>query len=247
MQRKTPNNLCRAELGQYPLLLKIQKRSLKFYNHLKSVNSQTYHHKALTYQELKPEKSPLSQLVLRLSAVTSPQQPQDSNTNSNRPNQIINKQKEKYIEYWKETTKTQSKSQCYLTLKREFTLANYLRTIKCPKLRKIMTIYRLSEHSLAIEKGRHRQSWLPQEDRLCSQCDTGQVETEVHFLTSCPKYEPLREKHFANIAQIYPEFESLSDTQKLPYLLGEMPKCQIIAAKYVSTCHEVRTTSGTSD
>ncbi len=247
VQRKTPNNLCRAELGQYPLLLKIQKRSLKFYNHLKSVNPQTYHHKALTYQELKPEKSPLSQLVLRLSAVTSPQQPQDSNANSSRPNHIINKQKEKYIEYWKETTKTQSKLQSYLTLKREYTLANYLSTIKCPKLRKMLTTYRLSEHSLAIEKGRHRQSWLPQEERLCSQCDRGQVETEVHFLTSCPKYNTLRQKYFANISQIYPEFESLSDTQKLPYLLGEMPKCEIIAAKYVSSCHEVRTTSGNSD
>uniref|UniRef100_A0A8C4H3Q3 ATP-binding cassette, sub-family D (ALD), member 1 n=1 Tax=Dicentrarchus labrax TaxID=13489 RepID=A0A8C4H3Q3_DICLA len=34
--------------------------------------------------------------------------------------------------------------------------------------------------------------------------------------------------------------------QKLPYLLGEMPKSQIIAAKYVSSCHELRTTSGNS-
>jgi len=103
----------------------------------------------------------------RLSAVTSPQQPQDSNANSSRPNQIIKKQKEKYIEYWKETTKTQSKLQCYLTLKREFTLANYPSTIQCPKLRKMFTTHRMSEHSLATEKGWHRQSWLPQQERLC--------------------------------------------------------------------------------
>jgi len=38
-----------------------------------------------------------------------------------------------------------------LTLKREYTMANYLSTIKCPKLRKMLTTYRLSEHSLAIE------------------------------------------------------------------------------------------------
>jgi len=113
VQRKTHNNLCRAELGQYPLLLKILKSSIKFYNHLKSVNPQTYHHKAITYLELKAEESPLSLLVRRLSAGTGPQQ--DSNANSSRPNQIINKQKENYIEFWKETTKTQSKSQCYLT------------------------------------------------------------------------------------------------------------------------------------
>ena len=66
--------------------------------------------------------------------------------------------KEIYITYWKETTKTQNKLKCYLTLKRNFILANYLSTVKDPKLRKALTMYRLSEHSLAIEKGRHRQS-----------------------------------------------------------------------------------------
>jgi len=34
VQRKTPNNGCRAELGQYPLLLNIQKRAIKFWKHL---------------------------------------------------------------------------------------------------------------------------------------------------------------------------------------------------------------------
>ena len=34
VQRKTPNNACRAELGRYPLIIKIQKKAVKFYNHL---------------------------------------------------------------------------------------------------------------------------------------------------------------------------------------------------------------------
>ncbi len=36
VQRKTPNNGCRAELGQYPLLLNIQTRAIKFWKHLKT-------------------------------------------------------------------------------------------------------------------------------------------------------------------------------------------------------------------
>lgn len=232
VQRKTPNNACRAELGQYPLILKIQKRSIKFYNHLKSSHPQTYHHKALSC----PEKSPLGRLVLRLSA--------DQNTNPIRPNQMINHQKEKYITYWKETTKTQSKLQCYLALKREYTLANYLSTIQSASVRKVLAMYRLSGHSLAIETGRHRQNWLPEEDRLCSQCDRGQVETELHFLTSCPKYQTLRNKYFTHITQTCPEFEFKTDTEKLPYLLGEIPKCLTTAAKFICCCNELRTTSG---
>src|SRR4029434_8481550 len=31
VQRKTPNNACRAELGQYPLIIDIQKRAVKFW------------------------------------------------------------------------------------------------------------------------------------------------------------------------------------------------------------------------
>ena len=53
-----------------------------------------------------------------------------------------------------------------------------------PKLRKSLTRYRLSEHSLAIEKGRHRQTWLSREDRLCFHCTHNQVEIELLFLTS---------------------------------------------------------------
>ncbi len=34
VNRATPNNSCRAELGQYPLLINIQKR-VKFHQHLK--------------------------------------------------------------------------------------------------------------------------------------------------------------------------------------------------------------------
>ena len=114
VQRKSPNNACRAKLCQISLILKIQKRAITFYNHLKISDPQTYHHKALTCQELKPEKSPLSQLVLRLCPenLTWSEQPRDHNTKPIRPNQIIHQQKEIYITYWKETTKTQSKLKC---------------------------------------------------------------------------------------------------------------------------------------
>ena len=38
---KQPNNACRAELGRYQLIIKIQKRAVKFYNHLKGSDSLT--------------------------------------------------------------------------------------------------------------------------------------------------------------------------------------------------------------
>ena len=97
--------------------------------------------------------------------------------------------------HWKESTTTkQSQLECYLALHREYTAAEYLTTVTDPKLRKALTMYRLSEH-IAIEKGRRRQTWLSREDRLCAHCPQNEVETELHFLTSCQMYDHIRDTH----------------------------------------------------
>jgi hypothetical protein len=70
---KHQNNAYKRELGRYLLIIKIQKRAVKFYKHLKESGPQTVHNKAITYREMNLEKSPLSKLVLELF------------TNTNRP------------------------------------------------------------------------------------------------------------------------------------------------------------------
>ena len=78
-------------------MIKIQKRDVQFYNHLKGSDSQTIHNKAITYREMNLEKRPLSKLVLGLCSQTQthPTEPQDSSTI--RPNQIMRKQKDNYL------------------------------------------------------------------------------------------------------------------------------------------------------
>ena len=236
VQRKTPNNACRAELGQFPLLINIQKRIIKFYQHLKNSDPHTYHHKAF---QCHGENSPLNQLVLRLCSENNTSVSQDR-PQTIWPNQIITKQKENYISHWKDITKTQSKLECYLALNREYTLADYLTMINDQKLRKSLTMYRLSDHSLAIEKGRHRHSWLPREERFCQQCSKNEIETEVHFLLHCDKYTDIREKFMPKFRQKCPEFDSLSEQKRAQYLLGEKDDCAIIAARYITSCHSLR-------
>ena len=69
-------------------------------------------------------------------------------------------------------------------------------------------MYRLSERSLAVERGRYRQTWLPTEDRLYTHCTQQEVETQLYFLTTCQLYQDIRDinylqittqKHFENI------------------------------------------------
>ena len=91
VQRKTTNNACRAELGQYPLIIKTQKRAIKLWNHLKYSDPLSYHYQALQCQELSKEKSRLIQLVLGLSSQTcstNTLKSQDQNIQSIRIKQI---------------------------------------------------------------------------------------------------------------------------------------------------------------
>ena len=99
-------------------------------------------------------------------------------------------QEDKNNIHWKELTKKLSKLECFLALIRVYTVAEYLTTVTDPNLRKALSMYRLSEHSLAIEKGRHRQTWLSREDRLCAHCPQNDVETELHF-----HWQPVKNKH----------------------------------------------------
>ena len=150
------------------------------YNHLKESEGNTHSTTRLLPTESYTQKSfPLASLSWE-------------SVQHIRQNQIIRKQKEKYLAHWKESTKKQSKLACYLSLNRDYTVAEYLTTVTGPKRRKSLTRYRLIEHSMAIEKGRHRQTWLPREDRLCSHCTHNQLETELHFLTSCQSYKDIR-------------------------------------------------------
>ncbi|KAI2667006.1 Receptor-interacting serine/threonine-protein kinase 3 [Labeo rohita] len=107
--------------------------------------------------------------------------------------EITNEEKETYIQHWKEQTKDQSRLQCYLKLNREYGLADYLVSARNITHRHLLTKYRLSDHQLAIERGRHKKTWLPKEERICNECRSGAVETEEHFLLHCDKYAFLRD------------------------------------------------------
>ena len=72
------------------------------------------------------------------------------------------KEKEKDRDYWTELTKSQNKIETYVTLNREYTVATYLTTVSDRKLRKTLSKHRLSEHNVAVEEGRHRQTCCPE-------------------------------------------------------------------------------------
>ena len=151
----------------------------------------------------------------------------------------MNQSKNLHLEHWRKETKTQSRLNCYLTLNREYKLAEYLYSVRDTKQRQILTKYRLSDHQLAVETGTYRQTWLPREERVCGHCSTGEVETETHFLLRCEKFSSLTNFYCREIAKKITNFHILTPEEKMSVLLGEETSAPL-AAKYVSACLRLR-------
>ena len=66
----------------------------------------------------------------------------------------------------------------------------YIDICKSKSDRSFLSKFRLSAHSLAIEKGRY--SNIERQNRVCLSCDTGEVENEYNFFSTCPHYISLR-------------------------------------------------------
>ena len=95
-------------------------------------------------------------------------------------------------------------------------------------------MYRLSDHSLTIETGRHKKTWLPKEKRLCVHCNLAQEETEAHFLLSCPKYLSIRNQYFPKFTVQNIKFEHQLEPNQIKIILGEEDSTVEVAAQYIS-------------
>ena len=97
-----------------------------------------------------------------------------------------------------------------------------------------MTKFRLSNHQLAIETGRHNNT--PKDCRFCPFCP-GRIEDENHFLLECANLKYLRqellEKHIVGIVG----FEFFPKNIKLKTLLSEP---QYDTCKYIAHGMELR-------
>ena len=63
--------------------------------------------------------------------------------------------------------------------------------------------FRISAHSLEIEKGRYYN--IPRENCVCLSCKAGKVEDELHLFLDCPSYAHLRQDFLEKIKSILGE------------------------------------------
>ena len=122
-----------------------------------------------------------------------------------------------------------SKLRTYGLFKKEIGFEPYLTDIENISIRSIVTKFRLSNHKLMIELGRH-QGIEDRNERVCPFCPD-QVEDEFHFLLCCPIYKTQRKKFVEPIIKNKFHFSYLSIERKMEYLLCKMDReiCHFIA------------------
>ena len=61
----------------------------------------------------------------------------------------------------------------------------------------------MTNHHLAIEKGRYTRPITPREQRFCNNCSDKVIGDEMHFLPRCPKFVSERGRLFYDLGQSY--------------------------------------------
>ena len=94
---------------------------------------------------------------------------------------------------WKSDVEANSKLSTYREIKSLLEPEKYLKEINNYFMPRQTVKFRISDHSLMIEKGGHH--GMLRVDRICKQCHIGCIEDEFHFLLVCPKYKDLLEQY----------------------------------------------------
>ena len=101
-------------------------------------------------------------------------------------------------------------------------LSNIYTSFTNDYFRKIVTRWRLSNHSLKIETQRYCRPHIPRENRVCTLCN--KLEDEAHVIFECPLYHAVRRRHELLLAAkqnvkdlLNPEHDNIIDTAKLLY------------------------------
>ena len=125
-----------------------------------------------------------------------------------------------------------NKFKCNISLERRLLLKFNL------KHKIALTRFRMSNHTLLIETGRH--SKIDKTERKCHFCKD-KIDDEQYFLIDCPLYSRLRSNLESICIENCKKFQDLNDEQKFIFIMSN--ECEIVIkslAKFISDAFILR-------
>ena len=224
---KTSNITSRGEVGARPLLIEVIRRTISCMKDIQMRKD------SLVYKawEFESNNNILPNFITFIDKF---------NLNNNDIINEGNKRKVKktcydnYDRFWKTEIDNSPKALSYKTFKANVNFENYLYEVKSVKHRIALSRFRLSNHTLMIEKGRHMRPQIDRKDRKCGLC-TNEIENEFHFVIVCPLYEKERVTLFQSCRENSKHFDNdLNEEQKFIFIMtNECPTVIGTLAKFV--------------
>ena len=211
----TSNIMVRGETGCRPLLNQIIKRYISYYKNLKT-NKSNLCHDALCFELHNSDITDNTSNFLHFL--------REFNLNSDillkTKFEISNICNDAYDRLWKQHILNEnSKGISYRKYKTRIHLEPYLSANISHKNKISLSRFRLSNHLLMIEKGRHVKPKIKRDERFCFICKN-KVENEEHLLISCPMYTTNRIL-LENMCRLncY-NYDSLNQEQKFIFIMS---------------------------
>ena len=253
IKKTSPNYSTLAELGRFPVRLNIVKQTYKYFNRLISMDQERLLFK-LFYDELNIYKESATSWITKFVSLLNKtgysyiwKNWEDSlkginviKTKEISAGKIVLRLKDMYLQAF-ECLKDNANKKCegkydfYSKIKYSYNFEKYL-LLKNAKHRSAISKIRLSAHNLAIEAGRWQKK--DRSTRICENCKQDTIETEIHFLFSCDKYDIERKTTFEYLKINHCiDFEMQNHTKALKHLFqSDDMKAINIFGKYVHEC-----------
>jgi len=244
---KTSITAIRGETGRLPVYVDIATGILKYLHHISNSNSDLLKQALLTNQQLNVQNKQCwltwAQTIINEAGMTYQLVQQPTGKWLARAKKTL---RIKYTSHWRTELYTEkwgnkqgNKLRTYRKFKTCFTQEPYLNIIVDRDIRKNIARLRTSSHALRIETGRY--DGINPEHRLCTHCNSGEVENEEHFLTSCSIYQAERVYLFSVAQTACQNFNNLNGENKMIWLLSaEQPDVVLAVAKFTQKSFQIR-------
>jgi len=202
---KSTNIAAMAEVGRYPISIRIITQLIKYFARVKDMSPGSLLSDAMLEMETQTKMGKMTWLravqnavdilgididVLRHCISKSDYEKKKSTS------QIRRLLEQRYNDFWGRIMNSQEgKLELYKELKINFKYEEYLDKIKDNKQQRALTKLRISNHKLFIETGRYKIPYVDRKDRICQLCSCD-IEDESHFMFKCHKLSTVRKKFF---------------------------------------------------
>ena len=217
VHKSTTNDGVLKELGRLPIVLYAQKAAIKNWQRISGKANKLV---KASYQGAKNESLDwITNIKKCFDSIGMTNLFLNNNNDMNTHNKVFQRLCDIYTQQSNSRiSNPDSKLRTYNLIKEHVGMEPYLTEIRNINYRKSLTKFRLSNHDLMIETGRHRKPKIPKQERFCPFC-TNRVEDEIHFLIKCPTYNEIRKEVINDSLELKPNFIFYTDLEKFMFLL----------------------------